>query len=45
MSQFPLEIWALIIDHLAEDKAQADRNLAACSLVETRLIPLAQKHA
>jgi hypothetical protein len=45
MSQLPIEIWALIIDHLAEDKEySADEALAACSLVETRFIPLARKH-
>jgi hypothetical protein len=45
MSQLPIEIWALIIDHLAEDEEHsADKAIAACSLVETRLIPLARKH-
>jgi hypothetical protein len=45
MSQLPLEIWVLIIDNLAEDQGRASSKvLAACSLVETRLIPLARKH-
>jgi hypothetical protein len=40
MSQLPLEIWALIIDHPADDPAA----LQMCSLIETRLVPLARKY-
>jgi hypothetical protein len=44
MFQLPLEIWVLIIDYLAEDEDSAMAALSACSLVETRFIPLARKH-
>jgi hypothetical protein len=40
MAQLPLEIWALIIDHLADDR----QAISVCTLVETRLVPLARKH-
>jgi hypothetical protein len=40
MAQLPLEIWALIIDHLADDR----QAISVCSLVETRWVHLARKH-
>jgi hypothetical protein len=40
MAQLPLEIWALIIDHLADDR----HAISVCSLVENRWVPLARKH-
>jgi hypothetical protein len=44
MSHLPLEIWALIVEHLADDDWATLDALAACSLLETRLVPLARKY-